>query len=62
MAKVKNRRDNHALKRPKSSAGYKVYEETINKIYKEMNIDKNVRAEQLNLDDYLKMYRVIYER
>ena len=37
-------------------------EETINKIYKEMNIDKNVRAEQLNLDDYIKMYKVIYER
>lgn len=26
MAKVKNRRDNHSIKRPKSSAGYKAFE------------------------------------
>ena len=36
--------------------------ETIDRIYLEMNLDKNVRAEQLSLDDYLKMYKVIYER
>ena len=36
--------------------------ETINKIYNEMNLDKNIRAEQLSLNDYLKMYKVIYER
>ena len=36
--------------------------DTIDKIYSEMNIDRNVRAEQLSLDDYLKMYKTIYER
>ena len=36
--------------------------ETIDRIYKEMNLDKNVRAEQLSLNDYLNMYKVIYER
>ena len=36
--------------------------ETINRIYSEMNLDKNIRAEQLNLNDYLNMYKVIYER
>lgn len=36
--------------------------ETIDRIYKDMNLDKNIRAEQLSLDDYLKMYKVIYER
>lgn len=35
---------------------------TIDKIYVEMNLDRNIRAEQLSLDDYLKMYKVIYER
>lgn len=34
----------------------------IENIYTQMNLDKNVRAEQLSLDDYLKMYKVIYER
>lgn len=36
-------------------------EKTIDKIYIEMALDKNIRAEQLSLDDYLKMYKVIYE-
>ena len=36
--------------------------DTIDRIYVEMNLDKNVRAEQLSLDDYLKMYKVVYER
>lgn len=36
--------------------------ETIDKIYVEMNLDKNIRAEQLSLNDYLNMYKVIYER
>ena len=36
--------------------------ETIDKIYNDMNLDRNVRAEQLSLGDYLKMYKVIYER
>lgn len=36
--------------------------ETIDRIYLEMNIDRNIRAEQLSLDDYIKMYKVIYER
>lgn len=36
--------------------------DTIDKIYLEMNIDRNIRAEQLSLDDYLKMYKTIYER
>lgn len=36
--------------------------DTIDRIYIEMNLDKNIRAEQLSLDDYLKMYKVIYER
>lgn len=36
--------------------------EVIDRIYREMNFDKSVRAEQLSLDDYLNMYRVIYER
>lgn len=36
--------------------------ETIDKIYLEMNLDKNIRAEQLSLNDYLNMYKVIYER
>ena len=36
--------------------------ETIDKIYEEMNLDKNIRAEQLSLNDYLNMYKVIYER
>lgn len=33
----------------------------IDKIYLEMNIDRSIRAEQLILDDYIKMYRIIYE-
>lgn len=36
--------------------------DTIDRIYKEMNLDKNIRAEQLSLNDYLNMYKVIYER
>ena len=35
---------------------------TIDRIYMKMDLDKNVRAEQLSLDDYLKMYKVVYER
>ena len=35
---------------------------TIDRIYMKMNLNKNIRAEQLSLDDYLKMYKVIYER
>jgi len=36
--------------------------QTIDKIYRLMDIDRNIRAEQLSLDDYLEMYKVIYER
>lgn len=35
--------------------------ETIDKIYNEMNLDKNIRAEQLSLNDYIEMCKVIYE-
>ena len=36
--------------------------ETIDRIYLEMKLDRNIRAEQLSLQDYLMMYKVIYER
>ena len=40
-----------------------IYDTTIiDKIYLDMKLDKNIRAEQLSLDDYIKMYKVIYER
>ena len=34
---------------------------TIDEVYKRLNLDKNVRAQELSLDDYIKMYKVIYE-
>ena len=37
-------------------------EDMIDDVYKELALDKNVRAEELDLDTYLKMYKVIYER
>ena len=37
-------------------------EKIIDKIYKEMNLNKNIRAEELDLKDYQKMYKIIYER
>lgn len=33
----------------------------IENIYTKLNLDPNVRAQQLSLDDYLNMYRIIYE-
>ena len=35
---------------------------TIDEVYKRLSLDKNVRAQELSLDDYIKMYKVIYER
>ena len=34
----------------------------IEKVYTDLNLDQNIRAQQLSLDDYLNMYKVIYER
>lgn len=36
--------------------------EVIDRIYSVMNLDKNIRAEQLTLDNYLEMYKIVYER
>lgn len=36
-------------------------EETIQKIYEECELNENVRAQELDLDTYLKMFKVIYE-
>lgn len=36
--------------------------ETIETVYSELNFKESVRAQELSLDDYLKMYKVIYER
>lgn len=36
--------------------------ETIDKIYTKMNLEKNIRAEQMSLNDYMKMFEIIYER
>lgn len=36
--------------------------EVIEDVYEKLNLDKNIRAQQLSLDDYLNMYKVIYER
>lgn len=35
--------------------------ETIDKIYKTIGLKETVRAQELSLDDYLKMYEVVYE-
>ena len=36
--------------------------ELIDKIYKEMNFNKNVRAQELSLEEFIKIYKIIYER
>lgn len=35
--------------------------ETIEKIYKELNLSENVRAQEIELDTFIKMYEVVHE-
>lgn len=36
--------------------------ELIDRIYSEMNFDNNVRAQELSLEEFIKIYKLIYER
>ena len=40
----------------------KEIEALIDRIYSEMNFDNNVRAQELSLEKFIKIYKLIYER